>query len=266
MHVMAGDIITFTGKLAKRQWKPVQKFIQLVFETSHGPRISLTRDVEMAKDLTMHGLYHVQGQEYDVNGKIYINEPVVVGAHRKPSKQPGILRRHLKLSIAMAVCVPVLGLSTTAFLLTHHTTNNSQIDSGSNLSGKQQVIHEDNTSGQVLGASTQGSGEDANSLETSQQADTTADANTSTGTTVTKTTSAVPTPSPAPAPSPTPAPVPPPAPSPPPVAPPPPPPAAPASPPPSPEPAPTTTTNTTQTDPGDSTAAATPSETTTTNQ
>jgi hypothetical protein len=75
MYASAGNVTNFTGVLLRRQYKPGQKYIQLIFKTTDGLKLSLSRNIQMVKDLHEGKTYHVKGLEYVHGQKTFIHEP-----------------------------------------------------------------------------------------------------------------------------------------------------------------------------------------------
>jgi hypothetical protein len=67
--------VTFDGTLVRRQYRPGQKYIQLVFKTAGDTKLSLSRNARLAKSLEIGQKYRVHGEEYQVGDRLYIHEP-----------------------------------------------------------------------------------------------------------------------------------------------------------------------------------------------
>lgn len=81
--------LNFIGTLVRRQFKPGQPYVQLVFESSGRTLLALSRNVSLVQSLKLGGKYRVGGAEHIVSGKQYILEPrlVPVPAKRQVSRR-----------------------------------------------------------------------------------------------------------------------------------------------------------------------------------
>jgi hypothetical protein len=113
MYATAGDMSSFTGTLLRRQYKPGQKYIQLLFKTPQGVKLALTRDPKMVETLSEGKIYKVEGQDFIIGDKKAVQDPVVAPI------QPGIFskKRAIVLSVAMFL---ILGVSAYAFFPAKH--------------------------------------------------------------------------------------------------------------------------------------------------
>jgi cytoskeletal protein RodZ len=106
--------VEFMGVLVDRQYTAGQKCAQLVFETAEGIRLSLSRNINMARALRLGLTYRVKGAEHTVGQKRYIHEPTatLVPAHNSPS-----LFRNYKILIPAAIGLVVIlgGAGTLAY-------------------------------------------------------------------------------------------------------------------------------------------------------
>jgi hypothetical protein len=66
---------SFKGTFIKRQYKPGQNYVQLLFESKAGPRLALCSDVEKIRSLQAGENYKVEGPEYTNGTKTFVNEP-----------------------------------------------------------------------------------------------------------------------------------------------------------------------------------------------
>jgi cytoskeletal protein RodZ len=115
--------VEFMGVLVDRQYTAGQKCAQLVFETAEGIRLSLSRNINMARALRLGLTYRVKGAEHTVGQKRYIHEPTatLVPAHNSPS-----LFRNYKILIPAVIGLFVIlgGAGTLAYAA--YSANNSQ--------------------------------------------------------------------------------------------------------------------------------------------
>jgi hypothetical protein len=110
------NVAQFDGVLVQRQYKPGQKYVQLVFETAEGLRLSLSRNADLIRSLTVGTAYRVSGEEYSIGNKSYIHEPLAAPI---PSKRQFFQSRALIIS---AVLVVAVGATSGVFLLNHGTS------------------------------------------------------------------------------------------------------------------------------------------------
>jgi hypothetical protein len=127
MDATADNMTGFTGVLVGRRWKPGQKYIQLVFETTEGFKLSLSRNLRMVRSLSMGNTYRVEGREYVLGEKVVIKEPsaTLVESNRSFFGQNKIL-------ISAVIAVTITGISGGVLLA-------KQGSSGSNKSNAQTV-------------------------------------------------------------------------------------------------------------------------------
>ncbi|HSX45960.1 MAG TPA: hypothetical protein VLG27_03085 [Candidatus Saccharimonadia bacterium] len=96
MYASAENIADFQGVLVRRQYKPGQKYIQLVFKTAEGFRVSLSRNLRMVSSMSVGNTYHIKGPELVLGDKMVVREPVAI-----PVRQLGFVARHKKLFIIL---------------------------------------------------------------------------------------------------------------------------------------------------------------------
>jgi hypothetical protein len=103
MYAPAGNISDFTGVLVRRQYKPGEKYIQLLFKTDKGFRLTLTRNPQMVGSLNEGQTYHVEGQQYVIGQKTVIHEPKATLLASKP----GFFRKN-KWFIAASIAAVII--------------------------------------------------------------------------------------------------------------------------------------------------------------
>jgi hypothetical protein len=104
MYAAAGNMSSFTGVLVRRQYKPGQKYIQLLFKTPQGIKLALTRDPQMVRSLTEGRIYNVEGQEYSLGDKTAVQDATVAPIiSNKFSK-----KRAIVITVAAFVIVGVI--------------------------------------------------------------------------------------------------------------------------------------------------------------
>jgi hypothetical protein len=118
MYAAADNMSDFTGVLVKRQYKPGQKYIQLLFQTSDGPKLSISRNPKMVQSLSEGQTYRVEGQEYTIGERSVIKEPsaTLVEANR------GFIKWNIKFIIAGVALLVILG-ATYAILVKSPTSS-----------------------------------------------------------------------------------------------------------------------------------------------
>ncbi len=77
---------SFVGTLVRRQYKPGQRYIQLVFETPTDTKLSLSRNLDMVRSLKVGETYRIEGAERLLGNKKYIYEPVAIPLPRSSKK------------------------------------------------------------------------------------------------------------------------------------------------------------------------------------
>jgi cytoskeletal protein RodZ len=130
-YASAHNISTFTGILVGRRYKPGQKYIQLVFKTAEGLRLSLTRDLQTVRQLTMGQTYQIEGNEYIQGQKSFIYEP------KASLVQPRAKSLKKRKIVIASVILLVIGGSASAMSLTKHGPVNHAQNSDTKTEGKQ---------------------------------------------------------------------------------------------------------------------------------
>jgi len=105
MDAAVDNMADFTGVLVGRRYKPGQKYIQLVFKTTEGLKLSLSRNLQMVRSLNMGMMYHVEGRQYQMGQKLFIHEPV---ATLVQPKDKTFVFRH-KIVFPAVVVVSIVG-------------------------------------------------------------------------------------------------------------------------------------------------------------
>lgn len=125
--------VEFMGVLVDRQYKTGQKYVQLVFETAEGIRLSLSRNANTIHSLKVGLTYKVTGPERTIGQKRYIHEPTATPVS---INKLSLFSKRNKLLIPVGISL-IVGLSGVGVLAyTTHSTNN---DSLSTLSKKKPV-------------------------------------------------------------------------------------------------------------------------------
>jgi hypothetical protein len=117
--VSAGSMVGFEGKLVQKQ-DVGQKYIQLVFSTTEGVRLSVSRNLRMAHSLTIGRTYRVKGTECLLGKKTYIREPVAIPIQDKKSFA---LSRRKIITIA---AVMIIAAGATTFAAVSHRSSPAQ--------------------------------------------------------------------------------------------------------------------------------------------
>jgi cytoskeletal protein RodZ len=117
MSAVAGNVIGFQGTLVGRKQIPGKKYIQLVFSTAEGSRLSISRNLRMARSLEVGHTYQIQGTEYSLGEKTYINEPVA-----KPVTTNSFFKTHLKLIIFFVCIGLVVCVSASVWIFGNHAS------------------------------------------------------------------------------------------------------------------------------------------------
>jgi cytoskeletal protein RodZ len=141
---IAGNVVGFTGTLVQRQQAPGKNYIQLIFSTAEGARLSISRNFRMARSLEVGHEYKVEGTEYSLGEKTYIGEPIA-----KPlSSTRGFLKNRSKIIIFAAIIL-CTGVGAAAFFVTQTESSQSAPQS------KQTTAATTPKKTDTLGASTQ---------------------------------------------------------------------------------------------------------------
>lgn len=106
--------VEFNGVLVDRQFTSGQRCAQLVFETAEGVRLSISRNIAMARSLSIGLTYKVKGPEYSIGEKHYIHEPT---ATLVPAEKSSLLSKRYKVLIPVTISLVVVlgGVGTFAF-------------------------------------------------------------------------------------------------------------------------------------------------------
>jgi hypothetical protein len=119
MQVSAGSVASFTGVLVQRDYKPGQKYIQLVYHTAEGVRLSFSRNIDAVRSLTVGRTYQVKGREYNMGGKTFIHETSTKPVQDKPVF---FKRRAFVLAIGIML-VSGVGVASAQFLTTSDSSS-----------------------------------------------------------------------------------------------------------------------------------------------
>ena len=69
---------SFTGVLVRRDYKPGQDYVQLIFKGAHETKLSISKNIMLMKSLTIGEKYRLVGREYKYGSKSYIREPKAI--------------------------------------------------------------------------------------------------------------------------------------------------------------------------------------------
>jgi hypothetical protein len=144
------NMAAFTGTLVGRRYKPGQKYIQLVFKTAEGLRLSLTRDLQTVRLLNVGQKYYIEGPEYVHGQKTFIYEPKASPVQTKS----GFVTRRKALAVGV-VLITIAGTAGAMALTKHDSANHTQ-NGGSGINKESQQ------------ASTETDASNANSATTTQ--------------------------------------------------------------------------------------------------
>ena len=97
--------VEFMGVLIDRQYRTGQKYVQLVFETAEGIRLSVSRNINLIRSLQLGSTYQVTGSERTVGQKRYIHEPTAVLV---PENKFSLISKHYKILVPAAIGLVVL--------------------------------------------------------------------------------------------------------------------------------------------------------------
>jgi cytoskeletal protein RodZ len=115
--------VEFMGVLVDRQYASGQKYVQLVFETAEGIRLSLSRNINLVRSLSLGSTYKVKGSERTVGQKRYIHEPT---AMLVPDNKLSLISKHRKVLIPVAIGLIVVlsGVGVLTYAANSTNTNN----------------------------------------------------------------------------------------------------------------------------------------------
>lgn len=119
----SGAVIGFTGVLVDAQYKPGQKYIQLVFETAEGMRLSLSRNMRMVRAMDVGLTYQVKGTELSVGRKSYIHEPSAVLV--EPATQPA---KKYNVGVIVAAILIFAAIPGGAIYMSQLQASNNHVD------------------------------------------------------------------------------------------------------------------------------------------
>ena len=119
MAAPANSMTSFTGVLIRRQYQPGQKYIQLVFESTEGLKLSVSRNVQMVRGMIVGHTYLVNGKELSIGDKSYIYEPVAAAV----TSQKNSSSRRKRLTITVCAIAVILGISAVVFALSGPKTD-----------------------------------------------------------------------------------------------------------------------------------------------
>jgi hypothetical protein len=117
MYAPAGNMTGFTGTLVGRRYQPGQKYIQLVFKTTEGLKLSLSRNLNMVRSLRVGLTYWVEGPEISLKQKTYIHEPIATLVQPTTS-----LFKRYRIIFATIAVVIVLGAAGSVLALKKDST------------------------------------------------------------------------------------------------------------------------------------------------
>jgi hypothetical protein len=121
MDAAADNMVDFTGVLVGRRYRPGQKYIQLVFNTTEGLRLSLSRNLQMVRSLSIGNTYRIKGTEYAFGEKIFIKEPTATLVQSEGS----FFGRH-KILVLVAAAVTITCTLGFVFISKHNSVGHNQ--------------------------------------------------------------------------------------------------------------------------------------------
>ncbi|HSX46288.1 MAG TPA: hypothetical protein VLG27_04810, partial [Candidatus Saccharimonadia bacterium] len=124
----------FTGVLVRRQYKPGQKYIQLVFETAGGLQLSLSRNLKLVRSLSVGNTYRIEGPEYALGDKTYVHEPTALPVNVTPKSA-----RRLNPLLVVLMALVAVGLAGAFFFMTNNTGAHKSIAEKSGASKQPEI-------------------------------------------------------------------------------------------------------------------------------
>lgn len=131
MHMSVGSIANFTGTLVEAHQKPGNKYMQLVFHTAEGIKLSISRNGAMVRSLKVGEKYHVKGKVMRFGTKTYINEPTAILVKAAQASR----KKRIVLCIVLGV---VMSASAAAFANTRGPAGVNTPESQSDTAGTSQ--------------------------------------------------------------------------------------------------------------------------------
>jgi hypothetical protein len=154
MVANAGGMSDFTGVLVRRQYKSGQKYMQLLFKTAEGVKLTISRNPQLVRSLSEGRTYYVAGQEYKVGDKTVIHEPTAVLVQKKALQSKKLL----------IIGIPILLISATSVYVlmpAKHSAASHQVQSGGSGSNSNSKKSSDSSDSTPPGASSEQPGPDA---------------------------------------------------------------------------------------------------------
>lgn len=136
------------GKLIRLHYKAGDPYVQLVFKTSRGPMLALSRNARMVKSLIVGKTYSVRGEKHSSGNKTYITNPLAT----RTIMQPFTMRKKASLAFGLA-SMAVVGTFLTASAL-HSETSGSAASTQQNTTTSAQNSTSSDTTNEVTGSST----------------------------------------------------------------------------------------------------------------
>ena len=166
MSTTTAGVAGFTGVLVGRQYQRGQKYVQLVFQTREGRRLSLSRNAQMVRSLTPGNVYAVRGQERSIGARRYIYEPttrlietqraqpaVYQEAEEQQVQAPSFIKRHVRVVSTVAALLVVTTAVSVSALVKHGAAPTANANNA-NAAAAQSDSSSINLNGEVKGAST----------------------------------------------------------------------------------------------------------------
>jgi hypothetical protein len=121
MYAQARNMSDFTGVLVRRQYKPGEKYIQLLFKTSDGLKLSISRNPQMVSSLNEGQTYHVEGQQFNIGQKTIIHEPKATLL----KTEPGFFKKNKWFIASTVIAVVIVAVVFSLLFKSPHSSANS---------------------------------------------------------------------------------------------------------------------------------------------
>jgi len=108
---------SFVGVLTRREYRPGQRYAQLVFETSEGIKLSLTRNLRAVGAMRIGRSYKIVGIERVIGAKTFITNPVVTLL----ADTPVAARRRWRVALVAFIVVLVFAGAASAAVMSFIT-------------------------------------------------------------------------------------------------------------------------------------------------
>ena len=122
MHTATDTIADFNGVLVQRHYTAGQRYMQLVFHTAEGVTLSISRNIQAMKSLTIGQTYHVKGKLYTRGDKTFVQDPTATPVVAKS----GLAHRHRLFLSVLVLGIGLAGVGSVYALSSPSSSANKQ--------------------------------------------------------------------------------------------------------------------------------------------